>query len=394
MIEVRRAGVLFLHRCIFRLALAAGNIFAWVVVFRVFFLSSKNLEISLAGVSALYALSHAITFLLTPLSGRALRYGVRRALILGTLVAAASFSFVALVFFNVSSHVQAFSLVAAFAILHGIYRALYWIPYRAAEAVSDYSPKILAGQALAALMPAVAGFAIMSLDNGLLAVFAAVAGAMFVSAFVVARLPETYEPFDWNYRETLRELTARANNLAVGLFILDGIQGATLLLVWPLAAFLIVGQSFPILGAILTATLCVAFLGRHLVRLLLHSLRLGRSPVVLATIVFSSWLFRLAAGTPVQLLAVDVVYNSGTSPRRYSIDIHSQEQSADGGHFVDEYTAIKEMGLAVGRIAVSLLFIVLLLTTAAPVAFAAAILAAAIAAAWSVFLAHRLQKVL
>ena len=393
-----RSNALFVHRFIFRLALATGNIFAWVIVFRVFFMTTRDLdnslELSLASVAALYVLSHLVTFFLTPLSGMALRRGVRRALIIGTLVTAGSFGILATLFLDPYFGNHFFSIVATFAVVHGIYRALYWIPYKTAEAENvERSPKVLAREALVALMPAIAGYALSNFDNGLFILFMSSAAAMLLSTLSLARIRESYEAFDWTYGETFRQFSARANNVAVGLFILDGVQGAALLLIWPLAAFLILGQSFQSLGAILTATLCVAFLGRYLVRNFLRAFRLARSPSVLAMIVFSSWIFRLAAGTPVQLLAVDVFYNSGTSPRRFSIDTYAGEQSADGGHFVDEYTAIKEMGLSIGRIAISTLFIVLLLTTAESLAFAATLLAAAVAAAWSVFIAHRLQKV-
>ena len=386
------ARALFIHRVVFRLALAAGNVLAWVVAFRMFFSATRDLELSLAATACLYVLSHLVTFFVTPLTGRALRFGVRRALILGTLVAAFSFGLLATLFLDPYTGDRMFYMLATFAILNGIYRAIYWIPYKAAETDIERHPGILIRESLVALMPALGGFVLS--DNAPFILFASISASMLLSSFALARMREKYETFEWSYGETVHELFKRSNNLAVGLFILDGIQGAVLLLIWPLAAFLILGQSFVNLGAVLTATLCVAFLGRYLVRNALKKMRLHKSPSVLAVTVFSTWIARLAVGTPVQILTIDVLYNSGSSPRRFSIDSYAGEQAADGGHYVDEYTAIKEMGLCLGRMAVTLLFVVLLLTTAESLAFAAAILTAAIAAAWSVFLSHRLEKVL
>ncbi|MEK7155635.1 MAG: hypothetical protein AAB734_02040, partial [Patescibacteria group bacterium] len=264
-----------------------------------FFIATDTVEMALAGTAALYVLSQVVTFILTPLTGMALRRGVRRALILGTLAAVGSYGFFATVFLAQPDD-RVFWLIATFAVTIGIHRALYWIPYKAAEAeVVERSPHALVREAMVALVPAGAGYMLATLENGLLVLFSSVSALMLVSALVVARIPEKYESFDWTYRETIRELTARGNHLAVGLFILDGIQGATLLLIWPLAAFLVLGQSFQLLGAVLTATLCVAFLGRYVTRYFLRTLGVARSPGVLATIVFSGWMFRLAAGTPV-----------------------------------------------------------------------------------------------
>lgn len=384
------------HRFLFRSALAAGNVFAWVVVFRLLYITTDvlahNFEWALAGTAALYALSHALTFFLTPLAGMSLRRGIRTALIFGTVLAALSFAVIAILFLADPSRDEVFWAVAAFALVQGFYRAFYFIPYKILEE-GKLIPSIFRDAAIA-LFPALAGYVLTALENGAFVLFASCAALALLSTIAVARETESYEAFDWTYGETFRHFFARRNNLAVGLFILDGIQGAALLVIWPLAAFLILGQSFVNLGAVLTATLCVAFLGRYLVRRGLRALRLHKSPSVIAVAVFAAWIARLAAGTPVQILTIDVLYNSGSAPRRFSIDSYAGEQAADGGHYIDEYTAIKEMGLCVGRIAVTILFIFLLVTTAESLAFAAAIFTAAVAAAWSVFLAHRLEKVL
>lgn len=379
---------LALHRFLFRAALAAGNVFAWVVVFRMFYISARDLELALAGVAALYALSHALTFVLTPLSGMSLRRGIRKALLLGTVLASLSFAVIAALFLADPSRDEVFWAIGAFALVQGFYRAFYFVPYKTLEG-GEQLPSILREAAIA-LMPALAGYVLTAFADGAFILFASCAALALLSALSVARMQESYESYEWTYGETFRELFARRNHLAAGLFILDGIQGAVLLFIWPLAVFLLLG-SFRSLGAVLTATLCVAYLGRFLVKKFLRLLR-ARSPLVLATIAFSTWIVKLAAASPVQVLMVNVAYTSGTSPARFSIDTHSFEQSADGGHFIDEYTAVKEMGLSLGRIMACLLFVVLLLTTAESLAFAALILTAATAAAWSVFLAHRLQK--
>ena len=112
-----------------------GNVFAWVIVFRMFFIATDTVEMALAGTAALYVLSQVVTFILTPLTGMALRRGVRRALILGTLAAVGSYGFFATVFLAQPDD-RVFWIIATFAVTIGIHRALYWIPYKAAEAES------------------------------------------------------------------------------------------------------------------------------------------------------------------------------------------------------------------------------------------------------------------
>ena len=389
-----RARALFLHRFILRSALSAGGIFAWVIIFRLFFIETGNLEYALAGVGILYALSHAITFILTPLTGAALRFGVRRALVFGTILQGTSFTILSFIFLgDAASREYVFFMIATFVILHGLARALYWIPYRTEEAQGiARSPAMLVTEMVIALIPALAGYLGTTLDHGIYVLLIGVALSILLSATFLFRIPESHEPYVWSYGQTLAQLLARRNHSAVGLFIFDGMQGAALLFLWPLAAFLILGESFQALGAVLTATLCIAFLGRWIARRVMRRLRVSQSPYVIASIVFSSWLFRLAAGTPLQLLAVDVYYHSGNATRRFSIDAFAHEQIADGGHFVDEFTAVKEMSLALGRILICALFCMLVLCTSEALAFAAAILVAAISGAASVFLAQKAAR--
>lgn len=383
-------GHISTHRFLFRAALAAGTVFAWVIVFRLFYIATLNLEYSLAGTAALYALSQAIALILTPLSGMALRRGVRSVLLLGIVSSALAFTSIALLFEANPSRDAIFWVLGFFTLMTGIARAFYYLPYATAKKESQSLTPLIQDAAIA-LLPALGGVVLTSFTNGLFTLFVGCASLMLASALPIMRMRQHFEKYDWTYRETVQEVVARKNNLAVGLFILDGVQGAVLIFIWPLAMFLVLG-SFKTLGAVLTATFCVAFLGRYLVRTLFRSFRV-RSPAVAVTIAVTTWVAKLAVASPIQILAVNIAYASGNSAARFNIDAQSFDQSADRGHFVDEYTAVKEMGLAIGRIAVSLLFIALLISTGEALAFAACIIAAAGAAAWSVILADRLRKV-
>jgi hypothetical protein len=201
-----------------------------------------------------------------------------------------------------------------------------------------------------------------------------------------------YERFEWRYSDAMRALFSYPHRKALSIAILDGLQGAALLLIWPLAAFIILGQSFFSLGVVLAVTFLTAFLGRFWVRRALRAVRVDRSPYVLATIAFSSWIFRLAAGTPVQIVVADIYYHAAAQPRGRGVDVHAHDQWADNGHYVDEYTTLKEMGLSIGRIVLCLTFALACVVWHPLIAFAVSMAIAGIAAAASVILSHRLQR--
>ena len=396
MLFPERAGPLLdAHRTLFRGAFAAANIFSWVIIFRILHLATLELDLALMGTVALYALSNLITLLLTPLAGHALRKGVRRSLTIGTMMAALSMGIFTTLFLDTVSRDTAFWLMATFAVTHGMYRAIYWIPYRTTAAINNAKTRFSPfAETIIMLMPALAGYALTTSNNGALILFSSATMTLIFAGLLLHDIPEHYESFNWSYLRTLRELCARSNNTAIGLFILDGIQGATLLILWPLAAFILLNGSYIALGIVLSVILCITHFSRHFFRDTRMRKKINESPRLTATIVFSSWIFRLAASAPIHVVLIDIFYGSSVTPRRFSIDHAAHEQHADSGHYIDEYTAIKEMGLAVGKIVVSLLFVILVLATSESLAFAAALFTAALASAWSVLISNKLQKVL
>lgn len=389
-----RGNALATHRFLMRLAMGAGNVFAWIFIFRGFYLVSGSTETSIFAIAIMYALMQGIVFILTPLSGFALRNGMRRALAYGTLVASFAFACMSVVFApQIGSGEFAFGMIVSFAILMGIHRALYWIPYRTEIAdTGTYVSASKGEEIVLAFVPLIAGLMIETLWLGPEALLALAAFVALSALIPLIRLPESYEGFEWGFLETFAALFSRSNQTLFTLSLADGIQGAALLLIWPLAAFIIIGQSFLGLGLILTLTLIVTPFFRTGVRKLLKRHRAERSTPILATLVFSSWLLRLAAASPLQILAVDVYAHSSSSPKRFSIDHAVHDQSADGAHYVDEYTALKEMGLALGRIIACLILAFVALYVHAAAAFGAVIILAAFASVVSVVISQRSSR--
>lgn len=385
-----RGDSLASHRFLMRLAMGAGNVFAWIFIFRGFYLLSGSVEASVFAVAVMYSLMQAIVFVLTPLSGFALRNGMRRALAYGTLIASFAFACMSVVFAPQMPDDLVFSMIVSFVIFMGIHRALYWVPYRTEIAdTGTYVSASKGEEIMLALVPLLGGLMIETIWLGPEALLAIAAFAALASLIPLIRIPESYEGFEWGFFETFGQLFSSSNRPLLGLSVADGIQGAALLLVWPLAAFIIIGQSFLGLGLILTVTLILTPIFRTSVRKLLKRFRAERSTPVLATLVFSSWILRLVAASPLQILVVDIYAHSGSSPKRFSIDHAIHDQSADGAHYVDEYTALKEMGLALGRIIACLTLAAIALFVHALAAFAGVIILAAFASVVSVVISQR-----
>ena len=136
-----------------------------------------------------------------------------------------------------------------------------------------------------------------------------------------------------------------------------------------------------------------AFFLRSRVQKALKRLRAERSDTILALLAFGAWGARLAAPAPLAIVSADVFSGTTISAKRFSVDAHAGEQAADGGHFIDEFTALKEMALYLGRI-LACLFCIMLITFSGSFALAGTIILAGIASAASVIRARRAARAL
>ena len=121
------------------------------------------------------------------------------------------------------------------------------------------------------------------------------------------------------------------------------------LVVWPLLVFLILDGQYIALGAIAALTLLAVCALRILTG---HFFDRGSKHAVLswgAWLSSSGWILRMFAATPFSVVAVNTYYGFGQAVSNTSVGIFFYEYAADNGRYVDEYTALKEIALGIGR---------------------------------------------
>ena len=380
------------HRFLLRAGLAIGNVFAWIFVFDYFVGLSGSVARAFAGVLIMYALSQAITVMLTPVAAAHLRRGTRSALVWALLLSASAFVILGATLGGLFNGTEsALWGIAAFAIFLGAYRALYFIPYELNRANTEGArPRDrLFYELLLALVPAFAGATLLTETYAPVKLLFGAAAFSVIAALPVLFIPNIHERFSFSYAETFRELFTRRNNRILRISFLEGAQGAALLLVWPLAVFLIVGGSYATLGIVFSVTLLCILLIRIIHRNLVPEFRRQRSLSTHVTFAVSGWVARFVTGSALGVIIADAYAYSTHPVRGTSVDPFVFEQSADAGSFIDEYTALKEIGLAIGRISFAVIIGTFVFLAPIIVAFAIALLLAAVSAGISVSLARR-----
>ena len=290
------------HRYVMRYASSLASAFMWILVFQYFALSG-SVGTALVRTLMLYALAQTVAMLLVPFAMRRMRGGLLRGMVYGTVLFTTALVYVGALLQGIFPHGSAF-----IGILLGAHIALYRVPY-AIESVAMKSVRTssLVGEAMLAAAPLIVGFLLVSSVPAQLVYFGA-ALLTAVSLIPLLFVPNVHEDFSWKYRETFGKLIADENRLLLYGAAWRGAIGALLMFVWPLV-LLLVTPSFLVLGAVYSATLLALLL------------------------------FRVSRSTATMVA------------------------HADGGAYLDEYTALKEMGISLGRLSVAaiLTFTIILL---------------------------------
>lgn len=345
--------VLYVGRIIMRTSFSLLGLFMPMFFFKEY---GYNIQV----VVVIYVSLFGLVLLLTPLSARLLNiFGTRKMILISIVFATLS---IGTLYFFSSGPVYATLFYIGFA---AIYKVLYWVPYQVDFAYA--LNKTMRGRQLAVLrnmasivlvaVPAIGGVIISV--SGFKVVFLIAMVIMIFSLIPLWHMRSTYERFSWGYLETFMHLFSRKNRALFLAYSAGGVQGITSAVFWPVYIFMLLDQRFTILGIIASLTIIFIIILRTIVGRLFDTWSHKR--ILLLGIVMAStgWITKLFVQTPFQVFAADSYHNFGRTVNSLSFDATTYEQLADNGTYVDEYTALKEMSLAIGRIVMLLLMSVL-----------------------------------
>jgi MFS family permease len=312
---------------------------------------------SLQIVILTFVAAFTLHLLLIPLTTRFLKnVGMKKLMILA-LVPFLLVALGALAFWDYAPTTMLITYVVAW----GLYRALYWVPYHVE--VTTFLDKGHRGRQVSFFTNLVAVSAIIApLLGGLIIQYLGfqsmfIAGFVLVAASVVPLLflKETHEEYTFSYTESMQNLFAKKNRNMFLAYAGDGAQTVVALVFWPIFIYLVFKGNFAAVGAasslvVLVTIVLSAYAGELVDRMSKAQL------MVVSTIVYTTgWFLKSFATTALHILLFDAYHSAGKAVNRVTFDAGSYANLADNGHYVDEYTAFKEMALNVGRI-VMLLF--------------------------------------
>ncbi len=382
---------LAVHRFLLRASLSIGMVFAWVLLFHALYASGETESGALVLTASVFIFTQLLIFFIVPLAAQNVCHGTVRSMILASLAQAAAFLWLAGSAVGVfgSGVLNLWWGIVGFVFLVALYRAFYWVPYSAigVSSKSHWSHRTrFLMEVLLALIPVAAALVIASGAGGTWLVLVGAAIFSFFAALTLIGIPDSYERFEWRYHETIHVLFSRENRPLLSTSLLEGVQGAGLLFIWPITIFILFNWSYVTLGTLLSLTFLVVILMHRSLNKIFGRLGLREKHRFLAAATGFSWILRLIIVSPIAIIVADVLQHAAVPPRRIGIDPLTLEQSADSSHYIDEYTALKEMGNCLGRVAACIVLALALCVAAPLMALALALLFAAAASIAHVYL--------
>jgi len=299
------------------------------------------------------------------------KVGFRKSLQVASLFGSAYFS---LFYFINGDNLKL--LIPLIIIVLSIYRLLYWIPYHVDFA--KFSSKKDRGREIslvgatsnivAIFTPILAGFVITKFSFQTLFII-----AVFLYAFSVIplfKIPRTREKFTWTVKKTWQKFFSKERRPEVMALMADGAEGSIGTIVWPIFMFQILNGDYLKLGFISTIIIGATIILQLIVGKYTDK-NISRKKLLKfgSTFYAIGWIIKIFIATAFQIFVVDAYQKLMKIFMRTPFDAMIYEKAADEGHYVDEFTVIREMAINFGRSLMLLLVIIFSLFTDIQITF-------------------------
>jgi len=238
-----------------------------------------------------------------------------------------------------------------------LFKSFYWIPFNV-EFSNNAAKNGHSGSAVAVLnsisylvaivSPGLAGFVLTYLNYTALFSLALITSGFAMLPLLAVKTKK--EIYTWSVLEPYRQLFKKANRHMIFAYLADGAEGMVAILIWPIFLFQLLKGQYLQIGILSTLImLCSIFIQQILGRFVDSKYRQSILPVGVA-LYSLGWLMKMFVFTALQVFLVGVYHNIALILVRTPFDAFMYETHADQGHYVDEYTVLHEIALALGRI--------------------------------------------
>ena len=173
-------------------------------------------------------------------------------------------------------------------------------------------------------------------------------------------LPEVKEKFTWSYQRTWQEFFAGSNRKMMLAYIGEGAENWIGGVLWPIFIWQLLEGRYLQVGILTSAITLIAVIlnlamGDYTDRF--NKRKLMRAGSILYSL---GWIAKMFVTTAFQLFIASTYHSFALILLRTPFSALIYEKAADSGHFLDEYSTLREMYLQFGRIIVMTIILALL----------------------------------
>ncbi len=307
--------------------------------------------------------------LLVPAMKLTNRIGFNRALSLGALFSV--FQFGILYFMNGSNYLM---LLVPLLVTAIGFKAFHWVSYHvdftvfttSGERGRDVSLVLATHEFMGMLGPALAGYIIVM--SGFASLFAVAIVLLVIATVTYLFVPAIEEAFTWSFTETFRNLfSERFRGVFVG-EMANGAEVIVTLVAWPIFLYELLNENVLEVGFLSAVIVAATIILQLMVGKYLDARKGSRRVTLRRGSIFYAvgWIIKIFVVSATQVFLVGIYHNIMRIFTQTPLNAKLYDLSGEQGHYVDEFTVIKEIASAIGRmLALIVMFLVTLYVSVA-----------------------------
>jgi MFS family permease len=208
---------------------------------------------------------------------------------------------------------------------------------------------------LSIIMPLLSGFMVGLYGFNILFIMTVILSIAAIIPFFY--LPKTNERFDWTYKQTLKHFFSKNNRKLIMSNMANGAENEIAMVVWPIFIWQVLKGNYFAVGAISSMIVFVTVILQLAVGKyadLFSKRKMLRWGSVLYAI---GWFIKIFVLTTFQTFIAGSYHSFTQIFKDTPFDSLNYELLADKGHYVDEYTVVKEMAVQYGKVIMLLVVI-------------------------------------
>ncbi len=273
-------------------------------------------------------------------------------------------------------------------VLQGIFSAMYWTPFHVdftrfstkGNRGKQVSILYAAKDAVAVVGPMVGGWLILTFTYG--AIFGAAILVILTSLIPLLFVPKIKAKYEYGFFESFKKLFSKKYRYMTLSMMAHGAESVVSFIIWPIFLFTLFEGEYLDVG-IFASIIVVVSIGLRLFvgKWLDHHKRKKLLKLGVDLYAFG-WLLKAIVTSVGGVFAASTFHSFGSIMMKTPLDVMTYEKAADAGHYIDEFTTLREISLCIGRVIILALLIPIMLHFSISSAF---IVAAVVSVAITLF---------